>query len=357
MESALPNLRPLRPFAIAALIIALCESAIWAGGHNGNYNTDFFDFSPLEQDNLQKHTIYDKYVRVLGHVPSDVVQVGDSSGFYGVKPDIVSRSSGGQVSYLNLSCCGDAGWTGYFYEARLALMRETKHPEYLLLHVTPFWSPAAPAFYGENSLATVIHDYLIQDHWWHKIRMPSEGYRLRLINLLYHGRWLDDFAYQERQWPTIGYPPIDEWRRLLAADRGWIPMPVDLKDPWVKGDSPAKCGFDPGYSENGFGGIGHTDTLYEYLKMFAELARASKARFVFVSNPVPCIVQKDSVFDDIERQMTRFKADYPDAVVPFAFLRQAPMTDFSDRYHLKGEGVLKHSAEIGKVFQKLSVDR
>ncbi|SKA31030.1 hypothetical protein SAMN02745126_05074 [Enhydrobacter aerosaccus] len=338
--------RATLPFFLAALFIAGLEGAIALVGNNGSYNTDFFDFSPLEQDNLQKHTIYDKFETTLTNIPSEVVQVGDSSGFYGVDPKVVTKVAD-RLSYLNMSCCGDAGWTGYFYEAQLAIMRQATPPKFLVLHVTPFWSPAAPAFYGDNALAVLIRDYLIKAHWWHQVRMPSEGYRLRVTNLVYHDIWVDDFTYQLHQWPTLGYPPIKEWRRMIAAGRGWVPIPVDIKDPMIKGGNPGVCKFDRGYSENELLGLVHIDTLYDYLSRFAELARRTKTRFVLVSNPVPCVVEQDAVFDDVERQIARFKRDYPEAVVPFRYFRQAPLNDFSDRWHLKEDGVVEHSARIG----------
>jgi hypothetical protein len=195
----------------------------------------------------------------------------------------------------------------------------------------------------------LIRDYLVKAHWWHKIRMPSEGYRLRILNLVYRRVWLDDFVYETHLWPTTGYPTIKEWRSMMAAGRGWIPIPVDINDPVIKKPNPtAVCKFDRGYSETRLWGLVHIDSLYEYLARFAELARSRNARFVLISNPVPCTVDQDAVFDDVERQIARFKAAYPDAVVPFQFFRQAPMSSFADRWHLKGAGVTTHSERIGK---------
>jgi hypothetical protein len=94
-------------------------------------------------------------------------------------------------------------------------------------------------------------------------------------------------------------------------------------------------------------GLIHRDSLYDYLKEFAELAHSADVKFVFVTNPVPCIVSHNSIYEDVERQMTRFKTDYPTAIIPFDFFHQAPLSDFSDRWHLKKDGVRKHSQRIG----------
>ena len=342
-------MRRFLPFLIALGAITCLETAIHSFGSNGLYNTDFFDFSPVQQDVLQKHIIFDKNIRILQDTASDAVQVGDSSGFYGVIPAEVSSKAAG-ISYLNLSCCGDAGWSGYFYEAKLAFQRRDK-PKFLVLHVTPYWAPAAAAFYGNNQLAVLVRDYLVKDDWWHQVRMPSEGYRLRVTNLVYHGEWLDDFSYDEHDWPTLGYPSIRAWREQFKRARGWAPVPVDVKDPLVKNPTPSDCKLADSFSDTRYLGFLHEDSLYLYLQRFADLARAHGARFVFVTNPVPCVVKIDKVSADIDRQMTRFKADYPDAIVPFTFLRQEPLSEFSDRWHLNPEGAARHSRLIGKKLQ------
>ena len=113
-------LRALIPFFIATVAILCLELLVYRFGNSGNYNTDFFDFSPIKPDVIQKHVIYDKFELALQSVPSDAVQVGDSSGFFGVIPSEVSAGANG-TSYLNLSCCADSGWEGHYYQAEMAL--------------------------------------------------------------------------------------------------------------------------------------------------------------------------------------------------------------------------------------------
>ena len=343
--------RRLKPFLIALGAIALLELVIHVIGNDGLYNTDFFDFSPLQKDVLQKHVIYDKYIRILPDVSTDAVQVGDSSGFYGVIPAEVSKEAP-SVTYLNLNCCGDTGWAGFFHEAQLALRSHDK-PKFLVLHVTPFWAPASPTFRGDNQLSVLIRDYLLKDDWWHKVRMPSEGYRLRVTNLVYHGEWLDDFAYENFDYPTIGYPTIRAWRKQFAQARGWSPIPpeVPTNESLLKVATPIACPLESAFSETKYLGLVHENSLYDYLRRFAELAHAHETRFVFITNPLPCIVQDDAISKDIARQIERFKAEYPDAIIPFPFLRQWPREAFRDRWHLNTEGATHHSRLIGEALR------
>src|SRR5690349_8370441 len=120
MSFLLSPLRVLRPFALALLAIACGEMLIHLLGTTGGFNTDFFDFSPLRPDVMQKHVLYDKFELLFRDTPSDIVQIGDSSGFYGVIPKQVTASAD-NLSYLNLNCCADAGWNGYYQAAIMAV--------------------------------------------------------------------------------------------------------------------------------------------------------------------------------------------------------------------------------------------
>lgn len=342
----------LLPFALAAGAILLLEACIAVAGNGGHYNTDFFDFSPLQQDVLQRHVIYSKFMIEFANVPSDALLIGDSSGFYGVQSDQVTAADPG-LSFLNLGCCGDVGWTGFVYQSELALKQAVQRPKFLVLHVTPFWGPNAKKFAGDNVLAVTIRDYLLRVMWWHKVVIPSNGYRLRILNLVNDGVWLDDFAYDSFAWPTLGYPPLRTWRQEMRDGRGWVPMPVDLKDSMVKRSEPEACVFDDDYSKPSELGFGKVDLLYDYLKRLAELTEKAGVRFVLVTNPVPCIVQpNDPVVADALRQLARFKADYPKAIVPFDFFRQADLHRFIDRWHLNVDGGAWHSRAIGTALRE-----
>jgi hypothetical protein len=299
---------------------------------------------------MQKHVIYDKFFRVLGDEPSEIVQVGDSSGFYGVIPSEVTFAAKGKT-YLNLSCCGDTGWNGYFYEAQAALERKHR-PQTLLLHITPFWAPASAAFYGDNQLAVLIRDYIAQDAWWHKIRPPSADYRLRITNLIYNGVWLDDFAYDTHA-DQPNYPKVRAWREQFRQARGWSPLPWAIDDALLTAPSPLPCSIENAYSEEIWMGLWRRDSLYRYLERFALLTKAHDARFVFVTNPVPCVVQNDETGADVSRQLARFRLDYPNVAIPFAFLRQWPQHEFRDRWHLNIAGAVKHSRLIGDALRTL----
>ena len=339
-EHLVDTMKVIFPFFLAIFLICVVELAISTFGIKSMYNTDFFDFAPLNKDVYQKHVIYDKFVYSLPSLPSTVVQVGDSSGFYGVIPEKISQIAP-SLSYLNLSCCGDVGWNGYYHQAELAMKRVPK-PKILVLHVTPWWSPAAREFYGENRLAESIKNTLVKDNWYKSIRIPSMDYRLRVTNLVFHGKWKDDFTYEES---APKYPSLSVLRDAIVRGRGYIPIPVQ-----IGGQEVGTCKLPYGYRDDKYFGLLQGNSLYHYLKAFELLAEYHGAHFILITNPVSCsIAENDVIVAEIEEQVAKFKKDFPKATIAFPFLREwSNVDDFADPFHLSANGALKHSYLIGE---------
>jgi hypothetical protein len=346
MSSVLSPLKALRPFGLAALAIVCFELLIHLLGTNGRFNTDFFDFSPLRPDVMQKHVLYDKLELLFQDTPADIVQVGDSSGFYGVIPEDVTAGAGG-LSYLNLNCCADAGWDGY-YQAGVMAVRRPSTPKMLVLHITPIWGPLSTSW--APGLAELMRNYLVQEMWWHRVRPPSAGYRLRLTNLVYHDEWLDEFPY-DKPADQPGYPSLRQWRAEMAATRGWIPLPRAYPDTYLTAPAILPCTIEHSYSRSSYFGLHRDDGLYRHLSRFAELTRQHGVRFALITNPLPCRMDDRALIDDVARQLDRFRRDYPDAVVPFEFFRTAERSGFRDRWHLNEAAATVHSRRIGEALR------
>lgn len=346
MSFRLSRTRALQPFALALLAIACGEMLIYLLGTNGRFNTDFFDFSPLRPDVMQKHVLYDKFELLFQETPADIVQVGDSSGFYGVIPAEVTAGAGG-LSYLNLSCCADTGWAGYYQAAALAVQRASR-PKLLVLHVTPIWGPLSTAWHP--GLAELMRNYLVQEMPWHRVRAPSAGYRLRLTNLVYHDEWSDDFPY-DMPADQPGYPSLRQWRAEMATTHGWLPLPRTHPDKYLTAPAMLSCDIEHSYSSSSYFGLYRDDGLYRYLSRIAELARQHGVRFALITNPLPCRMDDQALADDVARQLDRFRHDYPDATLPFDFFRTADRSDFRDRWHLTQAAAIVHSRRIGEALR------
>src|SRR5262249_12811124 len=107
----------LRPFVIALAVIALTE-AVFGLALRPNI-VERTKFSLL--DRFHSTAIFRKLGEFADSSP-DIVQVGDSTGFHGVRPDGGMRYLGG-LKYLNLSCCARMGSRGYYGIADFMLRR------------------------------------------------------------------------------------------------------------------------------------------------------------------------------------------------------------------------------------------
>ncbi|MBV8825288.1 MAG: hypothetical protein JO220_09930 [Hyphomicrobiales bacterium] len=88
----------------------------------------------------------------------DIVQVGDSSGFHGVRPDFVMRYLGG-LKYVNLSCCAALGYDGYYGIADF-MLRRNPGIKAVVLYVSLNNLPRADLIDGQHQLGAFIQNSL-----------------------------------------------------------------------------------------------------------------------------------------------------------------------------------------------------
>jgi hypothetical protein len=88
----------------------------------------------------------------------DIIQVGDSSGFHGVRPETVMRYLGG-LTYVNLSCCADTGYRGYYGIADF-MLRRNPSIKAVVLYVSLNNLPRADLVRGGGQMGELIQNTL-----------------------------------------------------------------------------------------------------------------------------------------------------------------------------------------------------
>ncbi|HEY6331995.1 MAG TPA: hypothetical protein VI756_21885, partial [Blastocatellia bacterium] len=110
-----------RPILVAVAVIAGLEAAVMAVRHPDDVErSNFMTYGYLRPE-VHRLIVYEK-LRAFVRSSPDVIQIGDSTGFYGVNPDIVSSRLGG-LRYVNLSCCANMGFDGYYAVSHFMLRR------------------------------------------------------------------------------------------------------------------------------------------------------------------------------------------------------------------------------------------
>jgi hypothetical protein len=125
------------PWVIAATVVCAIETAIYASYHPSIIERNDFLVQPIQgllRIRAERWIIWNK----MRHLPEEnpvAVQAGDSSGFYGIMPDVVSQYIGGK-QLLNISCCANQGFHGYLTLLELAL-RKYQTLRYAVVYVSP----------------------------------------------------------------------------------------------------------------------------------------------------------------------------------------------------------------------------
>ena len=309
----------------------------------------FFDNKFKKLDVGQKYIVLYKS-QIFKKNNAEFLQVGDSSGFYGVRPIIVNSYLNG-LNYLNLSCCADSGWEGYVYTANHYL-KNNPEAKYLVLYASPYSLPMQYKKGFSEDLKNIFGD--VKDKNFFKIfnYIPSLYHRKRILNFLYQNDIEDKSKEYKRVIKNLGVVnnfesytgyKYSEFIKYLSSSKGWLPY--DRKKGWK--DMPInKCGN--GITRNFYDAYGNP-TLKNSLQKIKKIADRYNTKLIVLFNPVAC---KDSKkMGPIHNEIKSFKKLNPDVLVPLNFINTNDKEDFSDRWHLTPKASIKQSHEIGKILE------
>src|SRR5260370_38195148 len=104
----------------------------------------------------------------------DIVQVGDSSGFHGIRPDLVTGEIG-DIRYFNLSTVANTGFDGYYDFLQFALDHNPK-VRAIVLYLSLRFLPKPGMIGGYAQLgAAKIHEAYVGP--WSIIAFPPSALR------------------------------------------------------------------------------------------------------------------------------------------------------------------------------------
>ncbi|MBF0282867.1 MAG: hypothetical protein HQL51_00210 [Magnetococcales bacterium] len=305
--------------------------------------SNFIELSPVHNENIARLILWEKLTTLPQNTPdADIVTVGDSSGFYGLVPEIVeSQLQGGKL--LNMNCCSDIGLDGYFQIVHY-LTENMKNPRAILLSITPH----AVLSDQPNDLSTQLRQQFILPS--KLLKFPSMRYRLPISNLVFHREWRDELwfrrAEERKTW--------NEMRDALTTHRGWAPVPeiTGRKSPKVRcmrWDAEKQAAIKANRDE--------APSLLPGLRRIAEFTKGRNIRFFVVFNPVSCPLESNPVVQEIRRQMEQFEQEHPETRIRMKIPRVWDEDRFHDIWHLRNEGVRLNSLEVGSALGLALADR
>jgi hypothetical protein len=324
-----------KPILIAVALIGGLETAVMAVRRpNDVERSNFLTLGYLRPE--VHRLIVNEKLRTFGWSSPDVIQIGDSSGFYGVNPDIVSSRLGG-LRYVNLSCCAPMGFDGYYAVAHFMLRRNASVKAVVLyIGAMNFLNTDTGGSFAEpiQSSFDSLRSYVMP---------PSLALRQEIIKAFYGAaRTASANPELEHKLGFIehhnGWHPEDD-KRLSgkAVDEYWRTEcgPEHLI---VRNDN------DDNYSTDLFGR--REWRLFDKIAGFAALTAQYNAKLILIVHPLPCPFA-GTAFGARMRDLDRLRSAYPNlVVVPADGFFSLPTETFSSFSHLRIGGEIENSQRV-----------
>jgi hypothetical protein len=272
MSSFIFSFKSLRPFAAALAVIALTEGVV---GFALRPNVVERSKSNL-LNRFHDTVIFGKLAEFADSSP-DIVQVGDSSGFHGVRSDIVMRYLGG-LKYVNLSCCASMGYQAHYAIADFMLQRNPSIKA-VVLYTSLRDLPRAESVEGRAQLGDFIENWLTTPFAY--VSPPTVALRQRIVD-----------AMERKGQSKLDAIFTDELRQSSQRHNGW----------WAEHDrrlaGAKRVEFWRGTcGETGVATLDDNSTYYgddkqsyvlSEFQRFASLAARHNAKFVVMFHPYSC---------------------------------------------------------------------
>lgn len=323
-----------RSWIAAVLLLVLIETAVWCIGRPSEFDrTNFLQFSFLHDETPQRLFIYEK-IKAFANSNPTIVQSGDSSGFYGIEPAVVMKHLPDGATYLNMSCCANLGYNGY-YNMLDFMAEHNPSIRYMVLHITPYtmprpemWESDGAALWGIPDVK-VFGDAVRQEFIspWRLFHLPSLAYRRQVTDRVYY---INGHLNQLDR-PLLNNANYAEFLRVFRKNLGWMPE-TDVRNGVLAGecDVPTPEFFS-------FRTLSQKTYLEEVLESFAALAKRHHATLVVVFQPVACELGSGKGSEKTRAVIDRFKQTHPEVEIPFPLIETWPSDMFSVPAHVRHE--------------------
>lgn len=292
--------------------------------------SNYLNWTYGQPDPFHKFTAYAKMREVLLY-NADIVQVGDSSGFHGIRPEVVTSELGG-LKYFNLSTVANTGFDGYYDFAKFAL-ENNPDLQAIVLYMSLKFLPKPGMIGGDVQLgAAKIHEAYVGP--WSIIALPSMALRPVVTDDLYT---LFGLIAPRRHGLSEGGDAIN-MMRSVKQEHGW----------WAEHDSRMIGDMKEKYFRDVCGSNDTAVLTVENLSSpegeflppvifdkFAALTKAYGKKLFIVFHPSPCGRLDNKVVHALDTSLSTLKQKYSNLFVyPEELFEHWPRAVFSTGEHL-----------------------
>jgi hypothetical protein len=312
-----------KPILVALAVIAGVEAAVTAVRRPDDVErSNFLTFGYLRSE-VHRLIVYDK-LRAFAASSPDVIQIGDSSGFYGVNSDIVTNQLGG-LRYVNLSCCANMGFDGYHAVAHF-MLRHNPSIKAVVLYISSFNFISTDI---DGSFAEPIQNSF--DSLRSYVMPPSLALREEVIKAVYGSART-----------SSANPELERKLEFIRHHNGWLAeddkrMSGKARDDYWR----AECG-----SERLIVWRDVNPRLFDKIARLAALTAGYNAKLILMVQPLPCPF-RGTAFETTVRDLDRLRSAYPNLVVaPAEVFFSLPTDMFSSFPHLRIGSEITNSQRV-----------
>jgi hypothetical protein len=334
MSSFIFSSNGLRPFAAALAVIALIEAVVGFALRPNIVERSKFNLL----NRFQNTVIFGKLADFADSSP-DIIQIGDSSGFYGVRPDVVTRYLGG-LKYLNLSCCAGMGYNAYYALADFMLQRNPSIKA-VVLYISVRDLPRADSMGGQAQFGDFIENSLTTPLAY--LSPPTVALRQKIVDMI-----------ERRGQSKLDAIFTDELRQSAREHNGWWAehdrrFAGEKRTAFWRGTCGATGVAALDDNKTYYGDDQQSYVLSEFQR-FASLAARHNAKFVVMFHPYSCRGLNGTLLDARREDLrTLVERNANMVVLPEHMLDIWPTEKFVSADHLRVGYDEENFRRVGKL--------
>lgn len=341
---------PFKAWLAALLALVAIETFVYAVFRPSAFErTNFLQFSFAKDETPQRLFTFHKLSEFARANPA-IVQAGDSSGFYGIEPGVVMRYLPAGVNYLNMSCCANLGYRGY-YNIFQFMAERNQTIRYFVLHITPYtmprpelWDNDGAALWKDASLKVfggdLYHEFVSP---WQFLHLPSMAFRRAITDRVFYANGL----WNKLDRPLLNNENYFEFLRLYRNTGGWMPeSDVRVHVP------PTECSIEEAdfFDFRTWKRKTYTEEIFDN---YAKLAKRFNATLVIVFQPVACVFGTGLGSAKTREGVKNFRLHHPEVEIPFPLIETWPSEMFSVPAHIKREYIDKVGDRLGRAMAEI----
>jgi len=342
-------------FAALACILAV---ELW---FDHTFHPSLADRSNFTPYGLETHFVPDQMEQILyqklrmDSVPNpDFVQVGDSSGFFGIMPEVVEEYLPG-MKYLNASCCGTQGFHGYLAMLRYNL-RRFPSIKYMVVYSGILgvmlghlqWRDAPDTLDVGVSLKTLGKKMETNlNPPWSYLNLPTNSLRKAVLQHTFLSKAVRDFVNV----------PTGVWEIVINGlqSRHGYGLEADRQGTGNHGADTPECWMIKHETFFDWTSFRTKSYLDAFVEEYVALAREFGVTPVLVFQISACKEPKSKDLAEMRENLKQLQRRFPELKVPFDVIDSYPENDFSVLVHVQRDVSEETSRRLGRALREIVV--